>query len=92
MQAGMFDRQEAKDAKGALCEPGERLDNLAHQVIGAAIEVHRHLGPGFSERLYEEALAMEFEARGIPFERQPAIRVHYKGRVVVAIRRNRLRS
>jgi hypothetical protein len=46
MQAGMFDRQEAKDAKGALCEPGERLDNLAHQVIGAAIEVHRHLGPG----------------------------------------------
>ena len=78
----MFDRQDAKDAKKSLREPGERLDSLARQVIGAAIEVHRHLGPGFSERVYEEALAMEFESRGIPFERQPAVRVHYKGCVV----------
>ena len=78
----MFDRQEAKDAKNILCEPSKELDGLAHHVIGAAIEVHRHLGPGFSERVYEEALAMEFGLRGIAFERQPSLQVEYKGHVV----------
>ncbi len=42
----MNDRQGAKDAKGQ--EPGEVYDDLARRVIGAAIEVHRHLGPGFA--------------------------------------------
>lgn len=78
----MEDRQEAKNAKGARKEPGERLDDLARRVIGAAIEVHRHLGPGFSEAVYEEALAVELELRGIPFTRQPPVRVQYKGRTV----------
>jgi GxxExxY protein len=76
----MYDRQEAKGAKGTRPEPNERLDDVARRVIGAAIEVHRHLGPGFSESVYEEALAIEFELRGIPFARQPALRARYKGR------------
>ena len=78
----MNDRQEAKDAKGARAEPTERLDDLARRVIGAAIEVHRHLGPGFSEQVYEEALALELELRNVPFVRQPPVEVLYKGHVV----------
>ena len=75
----MTDRQDAKVAKVLPTEPNSRLDDFARRVIGAAIEVHRHLGPGFAELVYEEALAVEFQLREIPFERQPPLRVTYKG-------------
>ncbi len=52
---------------------------MAREVIGAAIEVHRVLGPGFLESVYEEALAVELEARCMPFERQVRHGVEYKG-------------
>lgn len=78
----MFDRQEAKNAKGTVIEPGRRVDDLARRVIGAAIEVHRQLGPGFLEAVYEEAIAIEFGLRKIDFARQPAIGITYKGRGV----------
>ena len=42
-------------------------DPLTEAIIGAAIEVHRHLGPGLLESIYEEALCIEMELRGIPF-------------------------
>ena len=58
-----MNRQDAMDAKA---EPAERLEILARSVIGAAIEVHRHLGPGYLESIYEEALAIELELRTIP--------------------------
>ena len=74
------ERQDAKAPRRQ--EPGEELDELARRVIGAAIEVHRQLGPGFPESIYEEALAMELDERSIPFVRQPVIMVHYKGRRV----------
>ena len=51
-------------------------------MIGAAIEVHRHLGPGFLETVYEEAMAVEMAIRGIGFERQVHIPVTYKGRLI----------
>ena len=60
-------------------EPDEEEDSLAHAVIGAAIEVHRHLGPGYLESVYEDALAIEFLLRQIPFERQWPIAVQFKG-------------
>lgn len=78
----MFDRQEAKNAKDTVVEPSRRLDDLARRVIGAAIEVHRQLGPGFLETVYEEAIAVEFGLRRVEFERQPAINVKYRGRGV----------
>jgi len=65
-----------------LIEPDKRVDELAHAVIGAAIEVHRHLGPGFLESIYEEALCIELADEAIPFERQKEIGVLYKGRQI----------
>ena len=56
----------------------ERLNRYARDVIGAAIEVHRELGPGFLERTYEDALAIELKTRGIRFERQVPISIFYK--------------
>ena len=63
-------------------EPDADLDQLAHSTIGAAIEVHRVLGPGFIEKVYEEALCVELEARRIPYDRQYSVGVNYKGRIV----------
>ena len=60
-------------------EPDPETDQLAKQVIGAAIEVHRHLGPGLAESIYEAALCVEFDLRGIPYTRQFLIGVTYKG-------------
>ncbi|HXG66799.1 MAG TPA: GxxExxY protein, partial [Blastocatellia bacterium] len=75
-----MNRQDAKIAKNQ--EPGEELDRLAHEVIGAAIEVHRLLGPGFLEAVYEESLCVELKLRGIPFTRQQIFNVSYKGQGV----------
>ena len=57
-------------------------DSITRKIIGAAIEVHKNLGPGLLESIYEEALCYEFELRGIGFRRQVAIDVVYKGRVI----------
>jgi GxxExxY protein len=65
-----------------LQEPDEATDRIAHAVIGAAIEVHRHLGPGFLEVVYEEALTIELRRRKIAFERQKPVKVEYKGEYV----------
>jgi GxxExxY protein len=54
----------------------------SREVIGAAIEVHRALGPGFLESIYEESLCMELYDRGIPFVRQREVIIRYKGRDV----------
>ncbi len=50
-----------------------------HAVIGAAIDVHRELGPGFLESIYQEALEIELRARNVPFVAQQPISVRYKG-------------
>ena len=53
--------------------------NLTHDIIAAAMDVHRALGPGLLESAYEHCLAHELASRGIPFERQLALPVEYKG-------------
>jgi len=58
--------------------PESLYKDVTSRILDAAIEVHRVLGPGFLEGVYEEALAREFNLRGIRFERQKAIPVPYK--------------
>jgi GxxExxY protein len=55
---------------------------LSYVIIGAAMEVHRILGPGFLEAVYETALAHELTLRGIRFEAQKRLPVYYKGQLV----------
>ncbi|MEM9347885.1 MAG: GxxExxY protein [Planctomycetota bacterium] len=60
-------------------ELSEELNRLSHDVIGAAIEVHRILGPGFLERSYQRALAIELRIRGIQHTLESPIHLDYKG-------------
>jgi GxxExxY protein len=55
------------------------MNQLTEQIIGAAIEVHRTLGPGLLESAYDECLCHELACRQIAFERQRSVPVHYKG-------------
>ncbi len=57
-------------------------NELSKEIIGAAIEVHRHLGPGLLESAYEEALCYELELRGIPCERQKYQSLNYKKKIL----------
>lgn len=62
------------------------INHLTETIIGLAIEVHRHLGPGLSEVAYERALSIELTESRIPFHRQVGIPVVYKGEIVAEYR------
>ena len=55
------------------------VNQITQRIIGAAIEVHRHLGPGLLEKAYETALARELQLQGLAFERQKPLKMTYKG-------------
>ena len=57
-------------------------DPQSHAIIGAAMEVHREFGFGFLEAVYQCALALEFQERGIPFQAEVALPVRYKGKLL----------
>jgi GxxExxY protein len=57
-------------------------DELIEKIIGAAIEVHRELGPGLLESVYEEALCYEFQSQNIKFERHTPADIVYKGKTI----------
>jgi len=60
----------------------ENIDELTHAVIGCAMEVHKVLGPGFVESIYQNALALELAAMNLHFEQYIKLQVSYKGRYV----------
>ena len=57
----------------------EKADKVSREVIGAAIEVHRHKGAGLIESIYERCLLRELELRSIPALTQKVVRIEYKG-------------
>lgn len=62
---------------------GTQTDNAAtERIIGCALEVHRELGPGLLESVYESALCIELEAAGLPFKRQVGVPLRYKGHLI----------
>jgi GxxExxY protein len=73
---GEMNRQVRHDAR--FEEPDPELDRHASEVIQACVEVHRVLGPGYLESIYERALAVELKHRGIEFERQVPIDLYYR--------------
>ena len=58
------------------------LNKLTERIIGCTIEVHRQLGPGLLESVYESALCIELDLAGLAFERQKVVPVIYKGHMI----------
>ena len=56
--------------------------NEVYQIIGAAMEVHKELGCGFLEAVYQEALEIEFQLRKIPYLREPKLNIYYKEQIL----------
>jgi len=67
---------------GGFAEDDYPLQDLTESIIAGAMAVHRALGPGFVERIYENALTMELEGRGHRVERQLKVNVEYRGKLV----------
>ena len=62
-----------------VAKTAEKLNELSHRIIGMAVDIHKKLGPGFQERIYQEALLKEFKKDGIEYEKQKVVRVDYDG-------------
>src|SRR5687767_6607875 len=56
----------------------DSVEVIVERVIGCAIEVHRRLGPGLSEGIYEDAMAIELDAAGLGYDRQRLVVIHYR--------------
>ncbi|HAI12007.1 MAG TPA: GxxExxY protein [Phycisphaerales bacterium] len=65
-----------------MIEPGDQLNELSGAVIGAAIAVHKELGPGFQEQTYSRALSVELEAQNIKHVREAPVSLFYRGQAI----------
>jgi GxxExxY protein len=58
---------------------GHEFEELSGRILGAAVEVHKALGPGFLESIYQRAMEVALDHRGIAFERQKEVHVYFEG-------------
>jgi len=58
------------------------LKDESYKLVGVCMEVHRELGMGFKEGIYQDALEIEFQHQGIPYQREQMFRIEYKGKVL----------
>lgn len=65
-----------------LLKEGLIYKNESFEIIGACMEVHRELGCGFLEAVYQEALALEFSRQNIPYEQEVLLQINYKGQAL----------
>ena len=63
-------------------KPEYERSDVTSRIIAAAIQVHRDLGPGFEEVIYQRALALELQAQGLEHSREVWIEIHYRGKIV----------
>jgi GxxExxY protein len=80
------EKHERTESMSGNSDKGYNFDDVTGRIIGAAIEVHKTLGPGFQEVIYQRALAIELEAAGLDFQREPDVPIYYKG-VELGVRR-----
>jgi GxxExxY protein len=59
-----------------------KYTEVTRKIIGCAMEVHKFLGNGFQESVYQKAMAIEMQIQGLPFNREFAMPVYYKGRLI----------
>src|SRR5437899_9987300 len=71
--------QRLREHRGGTEKRMSALNQLTHEIIGAAIEVHRSLGPGLLESSYHECLCHELFVQGLPFEKEYPLPLQYKG-------------
>jgi GxxExxY protein len=74
-----------RDTEGTEAEL-ERINSLTERIIGCGIEVHRQLGPGLLESIYESALCVELEIAGLQYQRQVPVSVSYKNQIIGDLR------
>ena len=74
-----FTAESQRTQRGRRESMSSHLNQMTQAVIGAAMEVHRALGPGLLESAYQECLCRELTVRGLPFERQRPLPLEYKG-------------
>lgn len=68
--------------KNQIVKEEYKYSELTGKIIGCAMEVHKYLGNGFQEVIYQRALAYEFELQGVKYVRELEMKVFYKGRLV----------